>query len=230
MVTIICVLQTSTFFNSASNSTLEYKEKQVRWLKKQVEKQCAAPHRFVCLTDLNKIDGVETIKLKHNWPGWWSKIELFRPDLDYSQAFYLDLDTVLVNDIAHIVDREHKFTVLRNLSELRLASHPSRCKRIGSGIMAWRKGRVEYLYNEFKISPDKYMGEYVTSKRWGDQGFIQEIGGPFDYFQDMFPKQIVSSKHGLKNKKPPKEAKIVCFHGSPKPWEIKEDWVPEMED
>ena len=31
---------------------------------------------FICLTDLD-LD-CQTLALDHDWPGWWSKIELFR--------------------------------------------------------------------------------------------------------------------------------------------------------
>ncbi len=32
-------------------------------------------HRFVCLSDVDV--PCERIFLKHGWPGWWSKVELF---------------------------------------------------------------------------------------------------------------------------------------------------------
>jgi hypothetical protein len=225
--TFFCVLKTGGW--KASKAKDEYRPKQVRWLRDQVARFYPHAHRFVCLSDA-QIPGINVIPLEHGWPGWWSKMELFRPDLDYLQAFYLDLDTVIVQDITNIVKQNHKFSVLRNLSELAAVHRPSECKRIGSGVMAWRKGRVEHLYEQFKTDPDRYMAEYVTSRRWGDQGFIQDHAGPFDYFQDMFPKEIVSSKFGLANNNPKKHAKIVCFHGSPKPWEIKKAWIPKMED
>ena len=36
--------------------------------------------RFVCLTDM-EVPHVECIPLAYGWPGWFSKLELFRPGL-----------------------------------------------------------------------------------------------------------------------------------------------------
>ncbi len=68
------------------------------------------PPRLAVLTDM-PVDqygllghiGVEKIPLHHMYPGWWSKIELFRPDLArLGDILYFDLDTVVVGDLADI--------------------------------------------------------------------------------------------------------------------------------
>lgn len=214
MKTVACVLKTGQWKNR--NIRVEYSPAQVRWLRDQVSAHLRTKHRFVCLSDID-IRGVTTIPLKDDLPGWWSKIELFR-ELD--DAFYIDLDTVIVGDITRMVKHKHNFTVLRNLS----SKEPG---RIGSGVMAWGKD-YSYLYRKFMEYPDKHMAECVTSAMWGDQGWLQSHGGPFDLFQDLWPGRVKSFKFDLNRGRPAGDCRIVCFHGSPKPWEISADWIPEM--
>src|SRR5262245_48586528 len=59
-------------------------------------------HELHCLSDVNV--SCKRIPLIHNWPKWWSKMELFRPDIP-GDIFYMDLDTVVVGDISHFVEK-----------------------------------------------------------------------------------------------------------------------------
>lgn len=197
---------------------ITYGPDHVRWLKEMVTRFCPVPHRFVCLTD-TRVDGVDIIPLRDNLPGWWSKMELFR---EFDDVFYLDLDTVITGDLSDLVSHPHKFTALRNFS-----SKPD-TERMGSGVMAW-KGDYRFLHEKFMQAPREFMATFTSSKRWGDQGFINEgLKGKFDRFQDLFPGQIVSQKTDMQNNILPTDARIVCFHGKPKPWEVKADWIPEL--
>jgi hypothetical protein len=216
--TIVCVLKTGQWTHPGTkDKTVEYGPEHVIWLRDQVAKHYNGLHRFVCLSDID-IPGVETIKLKHNWPGWWSKMELFRPDLGFDRMFYIDLDTVLAGNIMPMVKYDHKFTVLRNLS---------RGKGIGSGMMAWRAAIAHRLYDWFCEEPERHMAEYVSSNRWGDQGFIEDRLRPSHLFQDIFPKQIVSYTIDMnKQGDPPPKARVVIFHGKLKPWEVEASWIP----
>lgn len=211
---ISCVLKSGTFMNK--HMEISYSPSQVKWLRDQFLRHLTIPHEFVCLTDL-KISGVKTIPLQDDYPGWWSKMELFR---EFDSTFYIDLDTVIVNNIDHMVKYDHKFTVLTNLS------NPT-SGRIGSGVMAWNRD-LSHLYKLFKQNPEKYIKEYVVSEKWGDQGFIQHHEKTFDRFQNIFPNEIKSYFFDIKDKELPTECKIVCFHGKPKPWETDHKWVPPV--
>lgn len=213
MKTIACVLKTGQWRNR--HIRVEYSPSHVRWLRDMVAENLPVSHRFVCLTD-TQIAGVETIPLRDDLPGWWSKMELFR---EFDEAFYIDLDTVIVDDITPLVVHEHKFTVLRNLSR----KAPG---RIGSGVMAWGCDQ-SHLYRKFMQRPKAYMAQCVTSAMWGDQGWLQKYGGQFDRFQDLFPAAIKSYKFDLNSGNPTPDCKIVCFHGEPKPWDVKKSWIPE---
>lgn len=223
--TFFCVLKTGQWKNKSL--TVEYRPQQVTWLEQQIEKHYPHSHEFICLTDVPGIEGVKTIPLKHNWPGWWSKMELFRPDLDYVQAFYLDLDTVITGDLTPLVEHDHQFTILKNLSRqanIRFKNNTG----LGSAVMAWRKGYTDNLYTQFLEDPQQDMATYTTNRKWGDQGFIEDHQPHYDYFQELWPGSVVSYKFGLRGQDPGPEAKIVCFHGAPKPWETRHPWVPPM--
>lgn len=192
---------------------VEYFDKHVEWVKKQIEKYVSCEHEFICLSD---IDLPYTVPLAYNLPGWWSKMELFRDDLELDDVFYLDLDTVIIDDITHIVSCSADFMALRNLS--------SPTRGIGSGLMRW-KGDYSHLFDKFIDDPFTIMDTYIVSEKWGDQGFIQDNQSPIEHFQDRFPEEIVSFKFDLKHGDPREKNKIVVFHGKPKPWEVDKEWI-----
>lgn len=216
MITIACVLKTGGWKNRHIN--VEYHPRQVIWLRDQVAQHVKCEYRFVCFSDI-EIEGVEVIPLTDDLPGWWSKLELFKHDL--GKVFYLDLDTVIIDDITHMVKYNHKFSVLRNLS----SKAPG---RIGSGIMAW-SGDQSHIYREFMKDPDRHMKECTTSENWGDQGYLQKyLKGDWEYLQYIFPAQMGSYKFDFAKSDPWRGTRIVIFHGEPKPWETAHKWVPKL--
>jgi len=205
MKTIFCVLK---------SGSREYNESHVRWLKRQCDIH-APGVPFVCLTDLLEIKGVETHPLIHHWPGWWSKIELFR----YEDVFYLDLDTVILNDIRYMLDLNDGFYALRNFGGHKLKGRVV----MGSGVMSW-SGSYRHVYDNFDIrSIDQYSRR---QNRWGDQGYIYDQVS-YRPIQDAFPNRIHSYKWGDIDKSDP-DADLVVFHGDPRPWDSGQPWVPKL--
>lgn len=188
----------------------EYRPAHVLALKQAIADNLKTEHRFVCLSDIASLT-YEVIRLEHGWPGWWSKIELFRPGLFNGPVVYFDLDTVVVGNIDDMMTG-HVFTVLESFWTK---------ARIGSGLMAWDCD-LSSMYDVFRADPDRHIKECVTKANWGDQGFITHHW-PFkpDRWQDIFPRRIVSYKLGCVQGKPPKGASIVCYHGAPRPWETR---------
>lgn len=157
-----------------------------------------------CLTDaqLNH-EHIETVPLQHNWPKWWSKIELFRPGVCTGPTLYLDLDTVVVGKIELRIDR---FTMLPDVY---------RTGDVGSGVMAWQK-TPEHIYQKFARHPAKYMAAYRTRSRWGDQAFIRDnLGEKPATFGTHFRSYKVHCKDGV-----PEDTRVVYFHGKPRPWQV----------
>jgi hypothetical protein len=174
-------------------------------------------YKFVCLTDITNgfNEHVHVVKpLIHDFPGWWSKIELFKPGMfDTDRVFYFDLDTMIVGNIDHMLDYGGDLYYLRDFySQVGLAS----------GIMAWKNNspNVFKIYEKFMESPSATMKRYH-----GDQEFISPIIGKFgDYVQDLYPKQILSYKkdciEAYTTPTLPSMGRILCFHGNPRPHQI----------
>ena len=208
MKTIFCVLRSGSG---------EYDERHVRWLKRQCDVH-APGIPFVCLTDLLEIKGVETYPLIHRYPGWWSKVELFR----YRDVFYLDLDTVILNDIRYMLGLTG-FYALRNFGGFKLRGRVV----MGSGVMCW-SDPPSHVYENFDIKVTRQYQRHQN--RWGDQGYIyDQLNGKYNSIQDAFPDRIHSYKFGDIDRDNP-DGDIICFHGKPRPWDSGRNWVPPLVD
>jgi len=158
--------------------------------------------------------GIEPVPLIHRWPGWWSKIELFRPGLFEGPILYADLDTVILGALDDMV-LGHRFTVLRNFWADRQGAD-----RVGSGLMAW-DADLSVIYREFCESSQLVMRDYTTTERWGDQTFIKDHT-PIEpeRWQDKHPGRIFSYKRHVvpAGGRVPEGASVICYHGKPRPW------------
>jgi hypothetical protein len=183
-----------------------YRPEHVYRVREQVA--CVTSEPFVCLTDM-AIPTVETRLLLHGWPGWWSKLELFRPGVVPASArvLYLDLDTTIVGSLDDLLARPEAFLALRDFTK----------QGLGSGVMQWTAGDHDDLYEAFADEAETVM---ARCGRFGDQRFIDQCRHDrVTYWQDVVPGQIVSYKlqcqHGI-----PPEATVVVHHGHPKPWDL----------
>lgn len=184
-----------------------YRPEHVQRLAKQAA-QFAPREAFVCLSDV-EVPGVVTVPLQHGWPGWWSKLELFRPGLwpKGARVFYADLDTTFVANLGGLLERPESFLALADFTR----------SGLGSGLMQWTAGDQDHLYELFAARTKWAMDACGI---YGDQRFIQDVSGStVTYWQDVLPGQVVSYKVHCK-RGVPKEAAVVCFHGKPKPWQV----------
>lgn len=209
-VTIACVLRSGG----------EYEPKHVIGLLHQLKRHMQAPFKLVCLTDCDfKHPEIQCVPLLHGWPGWWSKLELFRVfKRDY--VFYMDLDTMITGDITDIVMPKHGFWGLRDFN------HPG---SFASGLMAW-DGNHSYLYERFAEDTHHHTSAHKVPQSWGDQGYIHSaLRVPPMAFQDHYGNRIISwKKHVLPHCALTAQPSIVCFHGKPRPWQAVPTW-PELD-
>lgn len=189
----------------------EYDASWVEKLRNGVGRNLTLPHRFICLTDVEV--PCESRPLKHKWPGWWSKIEMFREIQE--PTLYLDLDTVVTGSLNHFASLEMDFAMLRNFHKPEM---------VGSGVM-WFGNPQRQVYDRFCEKPFKWIefhkarqeGPYI-----GDQAFIWESMGRK---VQHLPMETIKSykmhcKQGL-----PDNTSLVCFHGLPKATDIETDWM-----
>lgn len=204
MLTVICVLRSGGIYDSSW----------VAKLKAGCERHLPK-HIFNCLSDVPV--PCNRIPLKHDWIGWWSKIELFRPGVIDSQTLYLDLDTVLTGPV-----RMHggpDFAMLRNFWTASM---------VGSGVMWFSGDNVPHkVYEKFAKQPKAYMAHYERNRDGsyvGDQAFIHDTLGPkIEHINDYLP-GIKSYKMHC-TRRLPADASIVCFHGVPRCTEVDADWM-----
>lgn len=211
--TIVCVLRSGGIY------TPEW----VLRLARGFERHTSVPYRFVCLSDM-EIPSVEVVPLEQGWPGWWSKIELFRPGLFDGTVFYLDLDSIVVGDPARILQHRHAFTMTHEFNR------PNN-KQWASCAMAWI-GDFSHIHAEFLRDPETPMKKYRRMCKIGDQAFIEDQlqanGTTPDSFRDLFGERTIASyKRHRCFDAPPPDAVAVTFHGLPKMHQTDSAWVKE---
>jgi len=201
----------------------DYNENHVRWLHRQLPDT----YEKICLTDLD-IPDIKTVKLRTDFPGWWSKIELFNPDLIDDDIFYVDLDIVVLGDISELTDQ----------NELMMLEDFFSDTMYNSAMMYIPKAEKNKVWETFNRFPEQFMRRY---KKGGDQEFISRILPHANNWQKKFPGKLFSyKKHIVKKSKKyklssgngqlPADARIIFFHGKPRPWNCGEKWVPELEN
>lgn len=199
IVTRVCVLRSGG----------EYTPAHVQWLARQVP-------GLVCISDVD-VTGVPIIPLRHSWPGWWSKMELFSDILD-GDLLYLDLDTVVIGDLAEL-ETVAKTTML---SDFYFPHRPA------SGLMYIAQSDKAKAWQEWMKNPTGHQRRCRTAEYHGDQGFLRGVIGDCQRWQDVLPGSVVSYKAHCKSGVPDGAA-VVCFHGNPRPWSSGEYWVPALE-
>jgi hypothetical protein len=161
---------------------------------------------FVCLSDV-PVD-CERVELEHGWPGWWAKMELFRPGL--GDTLYFDLDTVILGDLTGIVDAARTGdgpVIMRDVY---------RPTGLQSSVM-WLpdKAKAE-IWKAFSLGPDRWMRLH---KAGGDQAFLERFWLGARRWQDICPGALASYKVDCR-KGVPSETRAVVFHGKPRPWDV----------
>lgn len=197
----------------------EYTPEHVMALRIAVEAHLPTPHRFVCISDgvagfadfLTHGTGGRVQSRRPMWPGWWSKLELFRPGTFEGRVLYLDLDTVIVGDLSDLAGYAGDFAMLNDFL---------RPERPASGVMAWEAecDAAQAVWGAFARDPEQHIAEF---RGGGDQEFIASvIFGREDRLQTLYPGQIVSYKVHCAGGVPD-GARVVCAHGRPKPWDAE---------
>ena len=205
MLTVACVLRSGGIY------TPEWVGK----LQRAVARHMTVAHRFVALSDVPV--PCERIPLEHGWPGWWSKIELFRPELFDGAVLYFDLDTLIVENIDALTDLPHRFAMLRGFG---------RPHYIGSGVM-WMRRPMPEVYWKFCEAPEAFMAEYAANPKnrhnafnaaRGDQAFIYDAVGNANIARltddvpgliKLYPRHLTDTV--------PAGCSVVCFKGKNKP-------------
>ena len=214
-------------YSNKQTNECNYNESYVNKLASAIRRHTTVDYEFVCLTDGDPklIDTSlvhRVIPLEFGLDGWWSKFELFRPDLfNDSQVLYFDLDTLITDDIDDFAGYGGDFLALRDLNTLTALS---------SGILGWNPNLTDHIFY-------KYMRGIISGtlphQRFsgGDQEAIERhIELDVDWVQDLFPNKMCSFKYQCydgptRTVSIPDGGSVVCFHGRPKMGELVHDPV-----
>lgn len=164
-----------------------------------------------------------------SWPGWWTKMNMFSPQMEQYRPFlYLDLDTAVVNSLEGILPptgHEEKFICLGGFFR------PDTTNGLQSGLMWFpaNNKQITQIWNTWIKNPEGLLRTFQN--RGGDQGFLRSVLGHSEIFWQTFTNKITSFKIGVDGnrllKEIPEHISIVCFHGQPRiPGAIRMfDWV-----
>lgn len=215
MTTIICVYKTGgSYFWSY-----------VKALKASLDVYETRYNRFVCLTNAdlsNEMTGsIELWSLRHNLPGWWSKIELFELG-KFGQGetvIYFDLDTLILRNINHIIKvcevATNPLMLLGRAPDTQYYRFPA------SGMMSWKGDAMNDVYkNFFRVGPlntiKKQERSSYKSGQKGDQGFIRKYISP-TLFQDILSDGELKFKFDYKEEgSTALNASILLWSGKPR--------------
>lgn len=185
----------------------EFKPEHVQALHSQIDHWLLGVDGF-CISD-TAVTGIACDRLIHDWPGWWSKMELFRPDIE-GDLLYFDLDTVIVGGLEDLAS-VNRLTLMRDVY---------RPDGLQSSVMFLPEADRRLVWAEWQKSPLMHMRRH---RRGGDQGFLETLWlDKADRWQDVLPGQVVSYKADIRKKGDvlPPNARVIAFHGRPRPWAL----------
>jgi len=165
-----------------------------------LHRHVSIPYTFVCLTDAKQPDitNVEFVDFKYDFPGWWSKIEVFQFT---GPVIYFDLDTIITGDITRLVNCIRLILTPNVLLMLR-GFKQGNC---ASGIMGWN-GDLRFIVNAFValqrkrfIQHSAALRLFVNNKRYrGDQDWLSEFLLNRDTIV-MYAQDFMSGIYSFKN-------------------------------
>ena len=195
-----------------------YSHDDVRILRNQVSRNLKLPHKFIALTD-RPIEGVECLMPDEIWPGWFSKLLIFRHGT-VGRNLYIDLDCVVTGDLEPLLS--DTISAPANWAQ---SGHGG----VQSSVMAW-SGDWSFIADSFNPSLLRDdirhpFGRYGNTDYWGDQGFLTGLlGSPGDGKIEPMA-GVYSYRYHCAAGRFPADASIVAFHGRPKASEVSDQWV-----
>ena len=208
-----------------------YTANDVRTIAKSV-KLWAPPDRnveFICLTDQPHMlpSTIKTIDIRFaKLTNWWAKMCLFEPSWrEGYDVKYIDLDTLLVNNISPFLDWQGDFAICESFTKEVHAKHWP-CE-YGSCVMSIGAGWGAYIWNQFRDRQSAIMQE---CGRYGDQMAIQKLNPDATLLQHVLPKDFFLGYRRLKDypNSPPHNTAMVIFAGSRRPGNFGPAWTRDF--
>jgi len=160
-------------------------------------------YRFVCLTNVpEQLPFCETIELTDNLPGWWSKLELFKPNQFEGRVLYLDLDTFILQSPDSLFNETGTFTICG--ADGFGSGYDKEglyvIKKYQSSVMVWDANTTNDIYTEFD-----YELRVNEQHLRGDQEWLA-LARPN---ASLFPEDWVDKYRNWRGKELPKNMKVM---------------------
>lgn len=156
MINIVCVLK--------QGGKVGYDASWVNKLYSAIQRHVTIDYEFYCISDC-EVD-CKRISLTDTGTGFWSKMELFKPNQFFGPVLYIDLDTVICGNIVDIIHRciNEKFVMWIEKD-----------KNIHSSALMYWNGDYSFLWDIYKSKPlDYWKALYAHPPLYGDQALISE--------------------------------------------------------
>jgi hypothetical protein len=193
----------------------------VNTLRSMVQRHLTVPHRFICVTDDTRglCAGIECRPLPplRLAPAWerslWRELSCFAPELEDLEdpVLFLDLDVVIIANIDCFFRYAGEFCVIENWTQ------PGR--GIGnSSVYRYRPRAHRDILERFRAGAAEIVRRYEN-----EQIYLSRSIGQLSFWPDEWCR---SFKHHclpgrvwrrLKPATLPADARIIVFHGQPKP-------------
>ncbi len=195
-----------------------YGPEYVNNLAQMIARNITQDFKLYCLTDdpQGLDERIDVIPLPDDLEKWWGKLYLFKPGLfpKGERICFFDLDTVILGNLDEILTYDGPFATLIDFYWPHL---------LGPAMMLWKAGENTKVWDEWvaQEKPRHPMGDLWWINTLDDGKFANKA----DRLQWLFPYQFVSFKVHC-NPNPHELAKVVIFHGHPKPSDIAQGhWV-----
>ena len=187
--------------------------------------------RFVCLTDDAKgfDDGIEPFPIPDiglepdEWytTGVWPKLALYVADLHglTGRCLFIDLDMVVLRGLDAMFDHNGTFVGIDVGEGWRPGREGRREPELGTGVFAFNLGQQTQILDAFQSDKQTAMARFQN-----EQDFVAAHADGLEFWPHDW---VLSFKRYLRRpigldlilapKTPPDNAKIIAFHGDPRP-------------
>ena len=177
---------------------------------------------YVLTNDLEAAVPGTIIPLNHDWPGWWSKMELHRPDLPQGRTLYLDLDSHVVSSLGVLLECEGDLVMFPSRSVGGALQEGKRqVHKYQAATMLFTPGKQDWFYHIFCKNPQGYIDIYRS-----EQDLMGEMMPDLNTFDPRWLMKISE----LRNKE--LDEKTIIITGQPKDTSFRDPsfapWLNEL--
>lgn len=216
MLDIVCIL-----FDGANkglpgySAGAGYSAQWVDKLARGIRRNTDLKHQIICLVDQDYHfdEQVEKIPIITRETGWGVVMETFRPEIGCSQRIVMGLDTIITGDLNQIFQWKGRVGLLTD---------PYHTSTICNGYASYSPEFCEWIWEQWQRK-EEYGERIFYNGRISEMAFLRFLARDAVRLDDLFPNEIQSYKvDWMMRPEARSSAKIVYFHGRPKPPNIEE--------